>query len=380
MGIFYKSIIRPIFFRFDPEKVHDFTIRCLGIVAQNQLVCSVLKKIFAPDEMPVNLFGLHFPNPVGLAAGMDKNCDAIPIWEALGFGFAEMGAVTALAQPGNPKPRIFRIIPEQAIINRMGFNNKGADEIAAKLSQFNRSGFKTKIPLGINLGKSRIVPLQGAPKDYETTFCKLWEFFDFFVVNVSSPNTPNLRLLQNKENLREILHTLTSANKSLAEKHSSTGNSGTTARPKPILVKIAPDLSYEAIEEALAICFECDIAGIVATNTTITRPSSSNPYVSKIYKEEGGLSGRPLKDRSTEIIRFIYKKTGGKLPIIGVGGIFTPQDAWEKIAAGASLIQVYTGMIYEGPSIAKSIVTGLRKILDNQGIKDIKDAVGVLNR
>lgn len=379
MGIFYKSIIRPIFFRFDPEKVHDFTIRCLGIASQSPFICGVLKQMFVPNQMPIDLFGLRFPNPVGLAAGMDKNCDALPIWEALGFGFAEMGAITAVAQPGNPKPRIFRIIPEQAIINRMGFNNKGVDEIAAKLSDLKKKGVRVNIPLGVNLGKSRIVPLQGAPQDYETTFRKLWDFFDFFVVNVSSPNTPNLRLLQNKESLKEILDTLTLANKNLAEKRQSVEKNESNIRPKPILVKIAPDLSYEAIEEVISICFECQIAGIVATNTTITRPESANPYVSKFYKEEGGLSGRPLRDRSTEIIRFIYKKTSGKLPIIGVGGIFTPQDAWEKIGAGASLIQVYTGMIYEGPNIAKSIVDGLREILNNQGIKDIKDAIGVLN-
>jgi len=367
MSGLYKTLIRPALFSFDPERIHNFTINALSIVSRRKILCGFMGEFFSSEPMPVEAFGLKFPNPVGLGAGMDKDAVAVPAWESMGFGFVEIGAITYHPQDGNPKPRVFRIIKENAIINRMGFNNKGAEETARKVAEYKENGNWVKIPVGVNIGKSRITPLENAAEDYEKTFRILWDLFDFFVVNVSSPNTPNLRQLQDKDELAKILTVLNKANDELKNQKSSP--------KKPILIKIAPDLSYEAIDEVLNL--SKDISGIVATNTTITRPETAESKVAKIYAMEGGLSGKPLKDKSTEIIRFIYRQTKGKLPIIGVGGIFTAEDAWEKITSGATLIQVYTGMIYEGPSVAKNIVEGLRKILEKEGIRDISDAVGI---
>jgi dihydroorotate dehydrogenase len=315
----------------------------------------------------VELFGLKFPNPVGLAAGMDKQAAAVPIWSALGFGFSELGGVTWHPQPGNPAPRMFRAVHEEALINRMGFNNPGAQAMAARLKDWHSQKRWPGHPVGINLGKSKITPLEQAAEDYSNSLRALWPYADFFVVNVSSPNTPNLRQLQDKEALDEILSILQQVNHELA------GNSF----PKPILVKVAPDLTFEALDEILELVAPRQLAGIVATNTTIARPPTRHPQSSRIYAETGGLSGRPLAQRSTEVIRHLYRKTSGKVPIIGVGGIFTPVDAWEKITAGASLIQLYSGMVYEGPGIAKKIVAGLQQRLENQGFSSIKEAVGI---
>ena len=294
---------------------------------------------FAPQK-PIEVFGLKFPNPIGLAAGMDKFAVALPIWECLGFGFTELGGVTWRAQPGNEGKRMYRVVADRALINRMGFNNQGAEAMARTLQEWKGSGCWPKHPVGINLGKSKITPLEKAAEDYANSFRALREYADFFVVNVSSPNTPNLRQLQDKAALDEILVALQQIN---------------TSR-KPILVKIAPDLSFEAIDEILQLARQRQLAGIVATNTTITRPQSSNP----VYAQTGGLSGAPLRQRSTEIIRHIHKQTSGKLPIIGVGGIFTGADAAEKFEAGATLLQIYTALVYEGPAVVKNIVRELR--------------------
>ncbi|HVU09316.1 MAG TPA: quinone-dependent dihydroorotate dehydrogenase [Verrucomicrobiae bacterium] len=365
MSWFYHHAIRPLLFAQDAERAHDFALNLLAQASRDELICDSIGNFFAAAELPVELFGLKFPNPIGIAAGMDKFAVAVPVWEKLGFGFCELGGVTWHAQPGNPQPRMFRTFAENAIVNRMGFNNPGAEIFAQKLLKWKNSGQWPESPVGVNLGKSKNAPLEKAAEDYANSFRVLRELADFFVVNVSSPNTPNLRQLQDKSALDEIL---------AAIQRNQIPNSS-----KPVLIKIAPDLSFEAIDEILELTGARNISGIVATNTTITRPHTTNSQAQKIYSETGGLSGQPLRARSTEITRHIFRQTNGKLPIIGVGGIFSADDAWEKICAGASLIQIYTGLIYEGPDLAKKIVAGLIQKLKNEGMKNLSNAVGSTN-
>jgi dihydroorotate dehydrogenase len=361
MGWPYQKIVRPVLFAQDAERAHNFTLKQLARASRSKITCGVIGNFFTASELPVEVFSLKFPNPIGLAAGMDKFAAAVPAWEKLGFGFCELGGVTWHAQPGNPSPRMFRAVADEAIVNRMGFNNPGAEVFAQKLTDWKKSGRWPNHPVGINLGKSKITPLKNAAEDYANSFRALRDLADFFVVNVSSPNTPNLRQLQDKAALDEILAAIQEQNKN----------------QKPILVKIAPDLSFEAIDEILQLISSHLIAGIVATNTTISRPQTSDTAVRKIYSEAGGLSGKPLRVRSTEIIRHIFKQTNGKPPIIGVGGIFSADDAWEKITAGASLVQIYTGLVYEGPGLAKKIVAGLVEKLEKNGMKNLQEAVGL---
>ncbi|TAK94259.1 MAG: quinone-dependent dihydroorotate dehydrogenase [Verrucomicrobia bacterium] len=368
MGWLYRRLIRPALFAQEAERVHDFTLARLAWASRHRWACNALQSFLGSSELPVELFGLRFPNPVGLAAGMDKDAKAVPAWAALGFGFTELGGVTWLAQPGNPQPRVFRAIPEQAIVNRMGFNNDGAMALTQKLQAWRDSGCWPAHPVGINLGKSKVAPLNEAAADYANSFRALQSLADFFVVNVSSPNTPNLRQLQDKAALDEIVVAMQEINRQSAIGHRQSG--------KPILVKVAPDLSFDALDEILDLCQKRGLAGIVATNTTITRPASSDAAVSRVYAETGGLSGRPLAARSTEVIRHLYRQSRGSIPIIGVGGIFNAADAWEKITAGASLVQVYTGLVYEGPALAKNIVSGLRRHVELEGMKNLSDAVG----
>ena len=371
----YRRLIRPALFTQDSERIHNRTITALGCASRSPVLCSVLSALYAAPPLPIEVFGLRFPNPVGLAAGMDKHAAAVPAWEALGFGFAELGGVTWHAQPGNPAPRMFRAVPDEALVNRMGFNNPGAEAMAAKLRQWHDSGRWPKHPVGINLGKSKITPNEKAADDYANSFRLLRPLADFFVVNVSSPNTPNLRQLQDKAALDEILTALQRIN---ADESGGAGQ-GAKARvhePKPILVKVAPDLTFEALDEIIELACQRNLAGIVATNTTINRPETTNEAARRIYAETGGLSGRPLRVRSTEVIRHIHRRTRGALPIIGVGGIFNADDAWEKITAGASLVQVYSGMVYEGPALAKQIVRGLDEHLRDQGFASLQQAVG----
>ena len=338
-------------------------------------------------QLPISVFDLTFPNPVGLAAGMDKNAEALPVWASLGFGFTELGAVTWHAQPGNPVPRVFRAIPEQAIVNRMGFNNAGAEAVAGILAEWRKLGRWPAHPVGMNLGKSKITPLPQAAEDYAKSLQVLLPHLDFFVINVSSPNTPNLRALQDKSALAEILAAVLEVAAKpqaggaalIAPKEGSSEASTSTpvlAGSKPILVKVAPDLSFEALDEILELTATRGVAGIVATNTTIARPPTVDSAVRQVYAETGGLSGRPLAARSTEMIRHIYRLTKGKLPVIGVGGIFNAADAWEKITAGASLVQLYTGLVYEGPGVARSIILGLLKRLEKAGLRDFREAIG----
>jgi len=370
---FYHHLIRPVLFTQDAEQIHNRMMRALGWVGRHELACDATESFFGAPQLPIEALGLKFPNPVGLAAGMDKHAEALPTWAALGFGFTELGAVTWHAQPGNPAPRVFRAIPDAAIVNRMGFNNPGAQAVARALEEWKALGRWPRHPVGINLGKSKITPIEGAAEDYARSFGVLWPHLDFFVVNVSSPNTPNLRKLQDKAALDEILAEIQKAQTLVIRQASA----ATPHEPKPILVKVAPDLSFEALDEILELAGPRQIAGIVATNTTLARPQTGDPARRRIYAEAGGLSGRPLRARSTEVVRHIYRQTRGTLPIIGVGGIFDAADAWEKITAGASLAQVYTGMVYEGPGVAKAIVTGLRQRLQQRGMSELRQAVGI---
>lgn len=326
-----------------------------------QLLAQLRQSFCIQDNcLAQNLWNVNFSNPLGLAAGFDKDGVAANVWSSLGFGFSELGTVTFEAQPGNPRPRLFRLPQDLAALNRMGFNNSGAAAMATRLAQSQAS----LSPMGINLGKSKVTPLSAAAADYLASFRLLKDWGDYFVVNVSSPNTPGLRSLQDAAGLSLILDALQQENQG----------------QKPILVKIAPDLEWEAIADIISIAKTYQLAGIVATNTTIRRDNLKTQAIAatgKLVKEEaGGISGVPVRDRSTEIIRFIWKQTQGQMPIIGVGGIFTPEDAWEKITAGASLVQVYTGWIYEGPWMVSRILTGLLQKLKERGLVSISEAVG----
>jgi dihydroorotate dehydrogenase len=359
---FYRGIIRPVLFAQEAEKVHYRTLRLLSCVSRNNFLLNFTSALCGAPELPVELFGLRFPNPVGLAAGMDKWAQAVPAWQALGFGFSELGGVTWQSQPGNPTPRLFRALADEAIVNSMGFNNPGATAFAEALVRWKRADRWPSHPVGVNLGKSKVTPLEKAAEDYANTFRVLRPYVDFCVVNVSSPNTPNLRQLQDKSALDEILAALQQNN--------------TGPKLTPILVKVAPDLSFEALDEILELAGPRRLAGFVATNTTITRPDTKDERLRQIYGQPGGLSGRPLRQRSTEVIRHLHRQSRGAWPIIGVGGIFDAADAWEKITAGASLVQIYTSLIYRGPGVVKEIVTGLQERLRQNGFKRLEQAVG----
>ena len=331
----YKSLVRRIFFLFDAEKVHHFTFSLLKLLFKIPLVSNIVKASqFVKDvKLERNLFGITFKNPVGLAAGFDKNAVLFDELSNYGFGFIEIGTVTPKPQGGNPKKRIFRLIKDKAIINRMGFNNDGVEAVVKRLKTK-----KTNILIGGNIGKNKITPNNRAVDDYLICFNALFDVVDYFVVNVSSPNTPNLRDLQEKEPLTKLLNRLQ------AENHLK-------VKRKPILLKIAPDLTDSQLMDIIDIVKITKIDGVIATNTTISREG----LYSKYKNETGGLSGMPLTKRSTEVIRFLAEKSNKAFPIIGVGGIHSAQDALEKLNAGADLIQLYTGFIYEGPSLVKKI-------------------------
>lgn len=372
MSWFYRHVARPVLFTQDSEFIHDKTLAGLGAFARLGALHPLVRGFLDVPSLPTQAFGLKFPNPVGLAAGMDKRAVALPVWETFGFGFSEMGGVTWHGQPGNPKPRMFRAVAEEALINRMGFNNGGAPAMAEQLAMWKTRGLWPSHPVGINLGKSKVTPNDEAIQDYANSFKSLWALADFFVVNVSSPNTPNLRQLQDKSALDAILVELNRINQSLAQESKSA--------PKPILVKVAPDLTFEALDEILELAVPRALAGIVATNTTLARPQTVDAVAERIYRETGGLSGRPLTQRSTEVIRHLYRASRGSVPIIGVGGIFNAQDAWEKITAGASLVQIYSGLVYEGPGVVREVVMGLRDRLREAGLRSVSEAVGLNQR
>jgi dihydroorotate dehydrogenase len=377
----YQFALRPLMFsglKADPEAVHR---QFMGLCDRLERSCDrpwgrwTLQQIYsrlghADARLAQTLWGLNFPNPIGLAAGFDKDGVARNVWPAFGFGFAELGTVTYRAQPGNPQPRLFRLPADEAAINRMGFNNKGAAQMAEVLAASLRRSTALKqadlpeIPIGINLGKSKITPLEEAVEDYCESFRLLQTFGDYGVVNVSSPNTPGLRSLQSVEQLEPILSRLQQENE----------------LRKPILVKIAPDLAWEDIAAVANLVQRYGLAGIIATNTTLSREGLKTERLLATgrspVEEAGGLSGAPLRTRATEVIRFIWESTQGAVPIIGVGGVFTAQDAWEKLAAGSSLVQVYTGWTYEGPWMVRRILEGLVQSLQNHQLSHIKEIIG----
>lgn len=315
-------------------------------------------------DLEVDLFGLHFPNPIGLAAGLDKNGAAIEGFSSIGFGFMEVGTVTPKGQPGNEQPRLFRLPEDEALINRMGFNNEGAVAMKARFAQLKAR----RIPVAVNIGKNKVTPNEQASEDYKTLIRELYSEADFFVVNISSPNTPDLRNLQHGNELKDLLHEVVEERDRQAKQASG--------QPKAVLVKIAPDVNDAELEYMIATIAGSHVSGIIATNTTITRDGLKHPN----KKETGGLSGKPLRDRSTDIIRQIYRQTEGKLPIIGSGGIFTSQDAYDKIRAGASLVEIYTALIYKGPGINRELHQGLRELLSRDGYSHISEAVGADHR
>ena len=336
----YQKLIKPFLFRFDPEAVHYFTFSAIKLLSALPFASAIIRALYLVKDQRLEreVFGLKFPNPVGLAAGFDKNAVLFKELSNFGFGFIEIGTLTPKGQAGNPKKRLFRLQEDEAIINRMGFNNEGVDDAVKRLKK------NKNVLIGGNIGKNKITPNEEAVNDYIYCFNALFDYVDYFVVNVSSPNTPNLRALQDKEPLTHLLSTLKELNE---EKNA----------PKPILLKIAPDLSDDQLLDIIDIVTSVKIDGVIATNTTLNREGLQ----SKHKEEAGGLSGKPLTQRSTEVIRFLVEKSNNAFPIIGVGGIHSPDDAIEKLNAGAALVQLYTGFVYEGPAAVKNINKALLK-------------------
>ncbi|MBF55614.1 MAG: dihydroorotate dehydrogenase (quinone) [Euryarchaeota archaeon] len=365
MGRLFRWFSRPIIAVQDSEKAHSRSLLMLRFASSNPMFRWVLRLLYKPKKsLKIHCFGLDYDHPFGLAAGMDKKAEALRGWESIGLAFSEIGGVTMHEQGGNPKPRMFRHGADRALVNRMGFNNPGSEKIVTTLE---KAG-KQNIPVWANLGKSKITPLEEARFDYSTSLKRMWPFVDVFVVNVSSPNTPGLRDLQHGDHLTGILDSCIEVNQQCADLYGKTR--------KPILIKVAPDLSNEELEAIVDAAIQSQIDGIVATNTTLSRPNKEHP----VYIEQGGCSGLPLKDRSTDMIRHIYAYTEGQLPIVGVGGIMNADDAWEKITAGASLLQAYAGFVFEGPSLTKSIVHGLHKKLRDSEFESIDEAIGAYHR
>jgi dihydroorotate dehydrogenase len=338
------NLLRNILFFFDAEKVHYFSMNALKAICKIGLFRIIIRKSYAA-EMPVNAINLEFINPVGLGAGFDKNAKYLTELETLGFGFVEIGTVTPKPQDGNDKPRLFRLPKDKALINRMGFNNEGAEIISKRLSSWRKNNPNSKLIIGGNIGKNKSTPNEEAWKDYEICFKALYHDADYFVVNVSSPNTPGLRVLQEKDSLKQIFAVLQKNN----------------PNQKSILLKIAPDLSFEQVDDIIDLWQEIHLDGLIVSNTTIDRNNLKTPATEIEKIGMGGLSGLPILEKSTALVKYIHEKTEGKLFIIGSGGIFTPQQALAKIKAGATLVQVWTGFIYEGPAIVKNIIKGIKK-------------------
>jgi dihydroorotate dehydrogenase len=352
----YRSLLRPLLFRLPPETAHELALHSLSLLPARLLTKSSETKI------PISRFGLTFENPVGLAAGFDKNGIALQPLAALGFGFIEAGTVTFHPQPGNPRPRLFRLAEDKALINRAGFNNEGAAAFAKRVERD-----RPDCVLGVSIGKSKITPLENATGDYLASFELVYNVADYIAVNVSSPNTPQLRELQQSEQLTGLLSALQTRGRELQERHQ---------KRVPLLVKLSPDLERRDLEMIVEVIENLRIDGIIATNTTTSRENLRTDSKRVAAAGEGGLSGKPLRSRATQMIAELYELTRGRIPLIGVGGIFTAGDAWEKICAGASLVQLYTGFIYHGPGIAHDINEGLANILAREGFAMLEDAVG----
>lgn len=353
------QLVKPFFFSQDPEHIHEQVMKGLIAVSKVPALQTALEPftVFEDPRLKIERFGLKFPNPIGLAAGFDKNALAVRAWPALGFGFLEVGTITALAQPGNERPRLFRLPEDLALINRMGFNNDGADAVAERLQGLNLAQQPLKIPLGINVGKSKVTELEQAPEDYRASMTKLSLYADYFVVNVSSPNTPGLRQLQDRDKLAELLAVATDP---------------AVCAGKPVLLKIAPDLTNTQIDEVIDLTRSYPLAGLILTNTTISRDGLKNDP-----QQTGGLSGKPLTARAFEVLKYVRGAVGKTLPLVSVGGIFTPDEAYWRLRAGASLLQVYTSFIYEGPQLAANLNRGILDRLKADGFVRLEDAIGV---
>lgn len=338
----YKSLIRPLLFSFDPEAVHHFSFKAIKLLSKVPVFSSLSRKRYHLNHPSLQrqLFGLTFPNPVGMAAGFDKDAQAYKEFSNLGFGFIEIGTLTPLPQEGNPKQRLFRLKKDAAIVNRMGFNNGGVDAAVERLKKNPKLGTKNHVLVGGNIGKNKVTPNEDAVNDYVICFEKLFDYVDYFTVNVSSPNTPGLRELQDRKPLTHILQTLQDLN-------------NTKSVRKPILLKIAPDLTNDQLLDIIGIVADTKIDGVIASNTTIARDGLQSD--TSLVNQAGGLSGAPLTQRATDVIAFLHTQSNGAFPIIGVGGIMTAQDAIDKLKAGASLVQLYTGFVYEGPALIKEI-------------------------
>ncbi|MDL2344670.1 quinone-dependent dihydroorotate dehydrogenase [Deinococcus sp. MIMF12] len=358
----YRRLLQPALFRLDAEDAHHLTLRALGVASRVPGWTVPVRALTAPADprLAQTLWGHAYPSPLGLAAGLDKNGEAVPAFCALGFGFVEVGTVTPLAQPGNERPRLFRLPPDRALINRMGFNNAGADALHARLAALRGR----PVPVWVNIGRNKATPNEEATGDYLRLVRALGDVADAFVVNVSSPNTPGLRALQAAGDLAALVRAV------LAEVDASRVR--TLSRP-PVLVKLAPDLHPADFEASVGAVLEAGAHGLIVSNTTLSRGGLTHPS----REQAGGLSGRPLTGRSTALVRAAYRLTGGRVPIVGVGGVFTPEDAYAKIRAGASLVEVYTSLIYEGPGLPARIHRGLSRLLERDGFSSVAEAVGV---
>jgi dihydroorotate dehydrogenase len=360
----YEKIAKPLLFGMSAENAHHLVISGLEMTGRLPGGTAMLEKMYGIEpvqELTVDLFGLRFSSPVGLAAGLDKNAAAVPGFSSIGFGFMEVGTITPEPQPGNDRPRLFRLPEDEALINRMGFNNVGVQAMAENLR---KAANQRRIPVAVNIGKNKTTPNELAERDYQACIRGLYDYGDFFVVNISSPNTPGLRNLQHGDELRRLLTAVNEENRLQSERRRD--------KRKPVLVKIAPDLSVDDLAFTIETIANSGVAGIIATNTTIDRAGLTSLHSG----ETGGLSGKPLRQRATEVIRSIYRLTEGKIPIIGCGGIFTAEDAYEKIRAGASLVEIYTALIYKGPELNRELYLGLQKLLRRDGFSHISEAVG----
>jgi len=365
--MFWQTIARPILFCLPAERAHYFSMGAFKLIRWPGLGRLFRQHYQVLDPvLETRVFGIEFKNPVGLAAGFDKDARWFPELASLGFSHVEVGTITGQSQPGNPKPRLFRLPVDRAIINRMGFNNAGSNVVAKRLAMTRKSN--PADVLGVNIGKTKVVPVEAATQDYLFSFERLFGYADYFTVNVSSPNTPGLRTLQNREPLIELLSAITELNQTLAHDHE--------CEPKPVLLKIAPDVSDSQLADIVSILKEVKLDGIIATNTTLSRSDLKTPPGTVEAIGEGGLSGGPLTERSRQVVGQLYDQLRGEIPIIGVGGIMSGEDAWQMICAGASLVQVYTGFIYGGPATVRDINRHLAKQLHQHGFDSIAEAVG----
>lgn len=363
VGLPYRMFGRPILGLIDSERAHGIGLSTLSKLERTSMGRGFLKSLYQSPEVPTNVFGLSFSHPLGIAAGFDKKAAALSAWPSLGFSWMEYGGITRFPQDGNPKPRMFRANKENALVNRMGFNNPGALAVRENLIERRSIGLWPNNPVAANIGRSKKVSNDEAADDYSSTLDILWDYADLFVLNVSSPNTPGLRELQEVDHLRDVLT-------SCIEVRNRKGNY------KPILMKFSPDLNDEDLLDSAQVSVDCNVDGFVATNTTVSRYIPKNSQSRSVFAQSGGLSGRPLKKRSLEVVSMLYDYTDSKVPIVGVGGIDSVDSAWDMITSGASLIQLYSALVFEGPSITSRIVKGLNTNVKKNNFSNISEAVG----